>query len=117
MKVGDEVVVTGRHVNGGEPLTTTVTSVRRKYFSVDVGTRFPRSMDFQIDNGLERVVDGHGNYRAKARTPEQVAHDIRMAQARDTFEAAGLAFKLGARRLTDEQALHIADYLRSEGFA
>lgn len=84
-KVGDEVVVTGTYVRTG---LTTITKVGRKYFYVENNTDTP----FQISDGHEKPDGYGGQYKARARTPEQYEADRVRSGVLDKLRKHGVSW-------------------------
>ena len=109
LKVGDEVRVFD--TNGprmGQPAggwPGVVTSVGRKYLTIDYGTKTEK---FEFDG--RRANDPHGHRRFK--TPDEVASDERRHRAIAPLEAHKIRLESG-HRLTLEQIEALADVVRT----
>jgi len=108
VKVGDELVVSGRHRQKAE--REVVTKVGRRYLYIGDGWR-----QLKIDRATGHHPPRNGySVEIRAHTPEQWERSQQTAAARQVIDDAGLSFKLGAG-WPDDRVLALADWLATEG--
>ena len=113
LTLGDRVIVTGGYREREPRRQGVVVAERRKYVAIQIdGLR--DAIDFDKQTGYERTgPNDTDHYALRARTPEQVEYDDRVAAAWDTLREAGLGRTYAKPALiTDEQLVAIANIVR-----